>query len=694
MGLKRRPIAKKPKHKRKRALDAEDRQALLEKKGLKKHKKLEYNAKLAEINTKQQAIKAAGTIHVEDVVRAIASKASLKSRKSPASSIPDVNSLLSAIGVQKVVDDFKWSSESEVEDTSSESSGESDGDDLVGASESENGFSEDDCDDGGSDSDAAAESVESSDELPSTRSLEQLHKRVTFPESTAFTQESQQLLSGLIKGKDVVVCLESFHEPSVARSCYLSLSAYILSHALHSSAVVEKNNKKSKKHPEIEFRDQGPTRPRVCVLCPFRSNAFEFVKNLIMLLNLSDEDLVGVGNYESFMAEYEGQDSVNEHSKNWESWRRELFKGHYDDSNYDDFVIGISVIHGKVRLHFPKFSSQLSNLDLIVGSPIALSRIAAEDRKAIRLKSKAAFDEQPECEEEEMFTADQKESEELPVMDFLSSIEILVVDRIDALMMQNAENTMDIIGATNQRPVATITADISRIEEKFLDPKTAIASRQTVFLSGSSWFEEYMKFVRKDNVEILKSPFSGASLNRALKQKIKQQFFVRVPDLLEYFQSTFWKDVGNEIRNLVIVVARSEDLTPLKEFLEEEGVVDCFLSEHTLSDIGGKRRKQIKQILRNFREGLSRTIVVTERLLWYQRIRVTGGRHVLFFGPPRVDSVYADILADMVDPLRCNSTCLYANSDGVALERIVGTSNLPKLISKEGTTGKTTVFTP
>jgi hypothetical protein len=203
------------------------------------------------------------------------------------------------------------------------------------------------------------------------------------------------------------------------------------------------------------------------------------------------------------------------------------------------------------------------------------------------------------------------------------------------------------------------------------------------------------------------SGLSGLYLNRALKQKIKQQFFIRVPisdiekrqeSLLDHFRTHFWKDVGNEIRQLIIVVAHTSDLAPLMEFLDDEGIVDCCLSETTLSDIGGKRRKQIKSTLKSFREGHIRLIVVTERLLWYQRIRITGARHVFYLGCPRTSSVYADVLADVVDPLRCTSTCIFTANERTELERIVGTRNVEKLapldmpIHELG--GKSTVFTP
>lgn len=680
MGYSKKPGkgAKKPKMKRKRGLDAEDRALKLESKALKKQRKLERSMQIQEARKRREAIKAAGTVKMEDVIRAIGTPSACCESSNRV--VPDVSVLLSSIGVTKNAQDFAWSTGSEASEHSDTNSEESEVDSV------EEGQEEDE-----SEGESAGESVE--EEMVAQD--EQLHERISFPD-LSLTEESQSLLTSLMSGKDVIFASEKFHDFEIARSCYLMLSAYALSHILKKAQVVDRNNRRLKKKPHLllgergdEFRDQGPNRPRIYVLAPFRANAYEIIRNWLSLLNMDPEQ---VSNYDKFDEEYKDQHVRNEHAKNWEPWRRELFKGHYDDPNYDDFVLGISFNFGgrKMRIQFPKTAQALCAVDVIIASPLALSRISASDHKAIRLATSASIEKNGQQEDE------------IPmVMDFLSGIELLIVDRFDALAMQNSENCRDLLNAVNSPAVATISADINRIEEKFFSSETARAARQTVIISGSITLNssDLNLNLRSDPI-LVESARSGSSLNRALKQKIKQQFFIRVPlsvTLLEYFKENFWKEVGNEIKHLVIVVANTQDWTPLQEFFTDEGIVDCFLSDIALSDIAGKRRKQIKHILRAFREGDIRTIVVSERLLWYQRIRITGAKHALFLGCPTTDSIYADILADMVDPLRCTSTCLFTANDKAAIERVVGTANLNKLISDEPPSempGKTTVFTP
>ena len=704
MAIRKRPQQKSVgKNKRKRALDAEDRVALIEKKASKKHKKLERAVQIQEARKRRQAIKEAGAIQIDEIKRALTGNLQSSVKESTCT---DVSGILSSLGIQSHVGDFGWSSDEDSMDSESD----------MGTSESANEDSLSEADDVASRSDDAL-SVDS--ETGSDASLDdgssddeneslEIHPRISFPSTLDFSELSQDLLSKAMTGSDIVFASEQFHEKEVARSSYMMLAAHTLSHMLHKSARVERNNKKLKKRPDLELRDQGPNRARLLWLAPFRANAYELIRNWISLLNIDDSS-ESSANLKSFLEEYEGQDERNEHSKNWEDWRRELFKGHYDDANYDDFVIGISFNHGKMRIQFPKSSQALCLVDVIIASPLSLSRIAAADRKTIRVREK--FAPKQEDSEEPSITPTEDEPTDLPpVMDFLSAIEILVVDRIDALAMQNWENCNDVVSAVNAKAVATITADINRIEEKFLSPDSAKLARQTILVAGSTLMDCYNSLLPRPDRTVYvgqSGGLSGLYLNRALKQKIKQQFFIRVPitdveqrqeALLDHFKTHFWKDVGNEVRQLVIVVAHTSDLAPLMEFLDDEGIVDCCLAETTLSDIGGKRRKQIKSTLKAFREGNIRLIVVTERLLWYQRIRITGGRHVFYFGCPRTSSVYTDVLADVVDPLRCTSTCIYTANERTELERIVGSRNIEKLVPHDAAIeelgGKSTVFTP
>ena len=125
MGLKQK--SSKPKSKgprRKRGLDLEDKIALMEKKANKKHKKLEYAFQIQEARKRKEALKEAGTIHLDEIARALNSQTDRKSSVQAPSA--NVSSLLAGLGIQEKVDDFAWSSGEEA-DSANELSDASEG---------------------------------------------------------------------------------------------------------------------------------------------------------------------------------------------------------------------------------------------------------------------------------------------------------------------------------------------------------------------------------------------------------------------------------------------------------------------------------------------------------------------------------------------------------------------------------------
>ena len=142
-----------------------------------------------------------------------------------------------------------------------------------------------------------------------------------------------------------------------------------------------------------DHKDQGFTTPRVLILCPFRSIAYEIVHEII-------------------------------HQVKRGSWKKVVkkkpFKQEYDpqsDQGVDDcFWIGIWLSEGKVHLLAPVAESQI-----IIASPAGL-----------RLMSQ---------------TSDEEFN-----YDLLSSIEILVMDRSEYFIYQNMEHLEDILAHLNNVP--------------------------------------------------------------------------------------------------------------------------------------------------------------------------------------------------------------------------------------------------
>lgn len=148
-------------------------------------------------------------------------------------------------------------------------------------------------------------------------------------------------------------------------------------------------------------QDQGFTRPKVLVLAPFRNSALKWVD---LLTSLSTAD--SVENKGRFDTEYslpEGAtDKLVENPENYAEDHVATFAGNIDDS----FRLGMKVTRKTVKLY-----SEFYSADVIVASPLGL-RLSIEDEH-------------------------KKSKNDEVTADYLSSIEILIVDQMDVMMMQN-----------------------------------------------------------------------------------------------------------------------------------------------------------------------------------------------------------------------------------------------------------------
>lgn len=167
--------------------------------------------------------------------------------------------------------------------------------------------------------------------------------------------------------------------------------------------------------PPEDVQDQGFTRPSVLILAPFRSFALRWVSALTAHTPTPDYQ---VENHSRFQSEYglpPGAVDKLEHAEPGAYPRDhvEMFKGNVDDS----FRLGIKMTRKSVKLF-----AEFYGCDLIIASPLGL-RMSIEKEKYV---SRYYF----------LYSAILIHTLRRNA-DFLSSIEVLVVDQMDALTMQN-----------------------------------------------------------------------------------------------------------------------------------------------------------------------------------------------------------------------------------------------------------------
>ena len=224
----------------------------------------------------------------------------------------------------------------------------------------------------------------------------------------------------------------------------------------------KKKGDKKKNQSEVEtivevpvaYQDQGYTRPRVLILCPFRGTACKIVKAMKTFLGNTST----ISQYKKFIDEFGSSDSdeVDEaeedelNKKKPADWTS-LFKQNVDD----DFKFGLQINPGQGKGSgvdkgaYVRMYSDFYLSDVIIASPLGL-RLVVE-------ASNMNFD-------------------------FLSSIEMVIIHQADVLYMQNWDHLSYILGKCNNLPENDHESDFSRIRPYFLDDKSS-EHRQLIVVS-------------------------------------------------------------------------------------------------------------------------------------------------------------------------------------------------------------------
>lgn len=200
----------------------------------------------------------------------------------------------------------------------------------------------------------------------------------------------------------------------------------------------------------VNIQDSGYTRPRVLILCPFRSSALEIVSTMRDIFNVTNEetsiDRTTIKNWEKFESEYSlgGEDAPPDHTQKPSDWQS-VFKDNVDD----DFKMGIQINplsgkgNGKAKGVHMRLYTDFYHSDIILASPLGL-RLILENK-----------------------SSENKKVEN----DYLSSLEIIYLHQADVLYMQNWSHVEFIFQNCNQLPhnKSHATIDFTRIRPYFLD---------------------------------------------------------------------------------------------------------------------------------------------------------------------------------------------------------------------------------
>ncbi|KAG8729614.1 rRNA-binding ribosome biosynthesis protein utp25 [Ceratobasidium sp. 423] len=259
--------------------------------------------------------------------------------------------------------------------------------------------------------------------------------------------------------------------------------------------------------------------------------------------------------------------------------------------------------------------------------------------------------------------------------DFLSSLEIMLVDQLDCLTMQNWAHLTHIIELCNVLPKEANGADFARIREYCLDGHSGYL-RQTILLSA---YETPQTRALFNNTQLLKNvagrvrqmrPYGATPIPESMAIdwiKLDCDDPAKEPDArFEYFKE---KIVPN-----ILSAAQVQTLIFVPSYFDYLRVYN-HLASHASTSVTG-----ISEARQAFFKGTRPVLVITERFHFFRRYKLRAVKHITFYGPPDHAQFFTEILSfPFLDdetapaPADVKTVCLYSKFDYMRLERLEGT---------------------
>ena len=439
---------------------------------------------------------------------------------------------------------------------------------------------------------------------------------------------------------------------------------HALNHVFRTRDKVIKNNARLAKEDteNLELRDQGFTRPKVLVIVPTRNSCAKYVDTIISFCEPEQQE-----NRKRFQDSYTLEnDSFSEDKP--EDFR-ELFAGNDDDM----FRLGLKFTRKTIKLF-----AQFYNSDIIFASPLGL-RMA-------------------------MGAGDTKKQD----YDFLSSIEIVVVDQADAILMQNWEHMEYIFEHINLQPKEAHGCDFSRVRDWYLDGNAKYL-RQTILFTGFN-FPSLNKVFSRHMLNITgKMRYSkeedGVMIDldvptRQTFSRLEATSPVTEPDdRFKYFTTAIVPTLTRHSKyraaagqGVLIYLSSYADFVRIRNYLasslDTQDISFGSISEYTSP-------RDVARARSHFFSGRHSVLLYTERAHHFRRYRLRGVKRVIMYGLPENPIFYTEVVGGylgssitsaQVHARETSVRTLFTRFDALKLERIVGTGRLLPMIKGKGDT--------
>ncbi|CUS24030.1 LAQU0S13e01706g1_1 [Lachancea quebecensis] len=456
------------------------------------------------------------------------------------------------------------------------------------------------------------------------------------------TPLQKQIVDPMFQYQDLLYEYDNYDKETEYRDLY---ALHVLNHIYKTRDRILKNNQRLQENPDQELLDQGFTRPKVLIVAPTRDAAYDILSRIIQKSGLDQVDKKAKFKDQFF------QEALPPSYK--PKSFQQLFKGNTNDF----FVLGAKFTRKTIKLYSNFYQS-----DIIICSPLGIQLI--------------------------LENTDKKKRQD----DFLSSIELLVVDQLHSIEFQNMLHLTSIFEHINKIPQQQHDADFSRIKMWYINDQAKLFRQTLIFTRYSSPFANSLingkcknyagrwknhRIVTPENSSLgqlgmrtrlifQRFDLVGKNVSEEPDSRFKHFCSVIVPNIVK---STGYED------GILLYIPDYTDFVRVRNYMREKTTI-LFGDINEYSE-----QRQLTSNRALFQQGRAKVLLYTERLHHFRRYEIKGVKTVIFYKPPTNPEFFEEVarylgksaflgLADLnISVVRC----LFSKLDGLSLERIVGT---------------------